>query len=962
MKEFVSYDSFLNMMKKPAQMEGVKGFMESALSEGQEMSIEEANELLNSLEVPEEIREWIEFESRGDYSYNHAVKEGAARLVDFLPEMDQSLNEDAEWLGLNEEEVNQFESVLWESIYEYIAAESISEGFWSSMVSKVKAGSKKAIEVGKMLVTGVGKFIKGIIQATAKGLKAVGKMAIGLGKGLMDKIKGRAEKRMERMNKHSEEQVDQDTGDLGSTVSWFTGKGVDQGVEDGVKNAAKVGGAAMQADEEGKKEAAEKIKKAEMAGKQSAPPAKPQPKKNENEKAAYRAATTINALSKDDLYELASACFMLELKEAGQLNESTIKSGVEGMNISEGLWSKIKSAFGFGKDEKDKEAEAAQKELPGVKDEEEKLKKKDEEKIKNTKAPSIDAPSPENKMEDKAKDAEASVEKGGSGLGKVLAKIARLVIQGPILIVEWVVEYGLKRALKFFSACVKKLGGPGIFLLITIAAAGAILIGLAIEAAVVGDHKSMAAKVFHFGALGSAVAWLEHALEHAASAAANAVAPWMKWIPVALSTYFAIMHLKHIFHDRKMGKNVNHSKAIELEEKALKDDDVEAKSTDNDEIKKLLEEKSNLHQQVIKFHKEMRDEKIKLTKKEKDIKDEKDLMKDHAKKGGVKSELADITEAKENISAAKEQIKARKESLESDEKKDNPDNKKRIESSIKSLEEELSKSEKKLEDMKKKIKEMDDPNGDAKEALKRMEKMKHLEHELHHDEHELQHEFKSFFSDEKGPHKRIKEITKKIKELKGAAKESLGLHDYAGFLNESKKDFGSYLEDLEESYYREHSSLRTARTNKQIDEWITQELGVEVDEEFHEYSRIGAKGKSLEMFEDDEEELKEGAYSLLPKTEALFNEIGKKYSGFRVGTLSKWEEWNYRQTLPIEVETAAKELGAPFDKIQVFKDEDNPDAYDMFVSELPSLRTLSKEGEYTDRRGNKVRFAVTVNC
>jgi hypothetical protein len=104
------------------------------------------------------------------------------------------------------------------------------------------------------------------------------------------------------------------------------------------------------------------------------------------------------------------------------------------------------------------------------------------------------------------------------------------------------------------------------------------------------------------------------------------------------------------------------------------------------------------------------------------------------------------------------------------------------------------------------------------------------------------------------------------------------------------------------------------------------------------------------------------AYELLPKTRALFDEIGKKYSGFQVGTLSRWERWNYKQDLPAEVEAAAKELGAPFDKIQVFKDKDNPDAYDMFVAELPNLKTLSREGEYVSRNGEKVRFTVTVNC
>lgn len=105
-----------------------------------------------------------------------------------------------------------------------------------------------------------------------------------------------------------------------------------------------------------------------------------------------------------------------------------------------------------------------------------------------------------------------------------------------------------------------------------------------------------------------------------------------------------------------------------------------------------------------------------------------------------------------------------------------------------------------------------------------------------------------------------------------------------------------------------------------------------------------------------------GAYALLPKTKALYNEIGKKYSGFRVGTLSNWERWNYQQDLPAEVKAAAKILGESFDKVQVFRDKDNPDAYDLFVSELPSLQTLSREGVYKDNNGKSVRFTVIVNC
>ena len=105
-----------------------------------------------------------------------------------------------------------------------------------------------------------------------------------------------------------------------------------------------------------------------------------------------------------------------------------------------------------------------------------------------------------------------------------------------------------------------------------------------------------------------------------------------------------------------------------------------------------------------------------------------------------------------------------------------------------------------------------------------------------------------------------------------------------------------------------------------------------------------------------------GAYALLPKTRALYDEIGKKYSGFMTGTLSKWERWNYKQDLPADVEAAAKELGVPFNQVQVFRDKDNPDAYDMFVSELPRLETLSREGVYKNKMGHSVRFTVIVNC
>ena len=914
--------------------------MTQAVNESKKMTLNEANAILDSVEMPDHIRDYLDRASIQNYDFKYSASENSFKMVDLLPVMNESLNEDKEWTSVTEEGKIALDELIWEGIYAFITTDDINEGFWSSIVSGAKKAygyGAKGLKAAWKLVSNIGSFIKAMIKTTAEGAKKVLKYAVGMGKKVVSGVKSKAEERAGKLRQHSEEQIDKDQADLGATVEWFTGKGVGGGINDGVKNAGGVAQTALGADQEGKKEELDDIQKkmAEEKGKGKSGQQQSN-KPNESYKHAYDVLEYLQTLDEEDLLEFFAFCTAVEIgKRAEALNESVnesfISNSLSEMDMTEGLLDKIGKAFGM-KDDKEKKDETPEEEKR-----EEELAAKDQAAIEKAKQPEQPEGNPVNRAEEKATKAEKTAEDGESSVWKILGKIGRIILQGPVFIVEWVAENGLKKGLKFLSACVKKLGGPGVFLMITIAAIGAIILGLATESivasGVLGEHSKIAG-FFHMSLAGMAAS----ALESLALSLAKTSMPILHWVPVALGVYFGVMHIKHILHDKAMGKNVNHSKAIELEKEEAEKDRTLAEETDDEELKKLLKEKADLHDQTIAFHKDMRARKIKISEFEKEIKQAKEAAKEALKKSGAKDEEEGLQDILDDLKSMKSKMK----------KESDPEEKDYYQGKVDDLQKQLDSQK---ESLKKKA-------GDENFAA--IEKPRELEKKLHDMEHELQHDFDEFFKGEDSPHKKIQDIAAKIKRLKeqdkieaGGARESREeLFDYKSFINEKEDVRHTYVDELRKSYLREHSSLRESENERVIDEWITNNLGVNMDREFYELMS-SAKFRNKKLNEDQTD--------LDPKLRSLYNSVATRFSDLKANTLDTWDRWTYKESLPKEVEKAAKDLKVPFSSVIFFNDYDNPDAYELFLQKLPSITKEFKTGEYQNRLGDNLRFLVVNN-
>ena len=970
---FKSYENFLLEMygqlgeENQQKINKINKTYVRAVNEAKNMTLNEANQILDSIEMPSHIREYIERESNNNFSFNYSASTNTFKLVDLMPMMDESLNEDEEWQAVTEEGRAQLDELIWEGIYTFISSdEGINEGLWGSIVSGAKKAfgyGMKGLKAAYQLVVNGGKILKGMLKTAAQGVGKVLKFAAGVGKKVLGSIQGKAEQRADKLRKHSEEQVIKDTNDLGSTVGWFTGTGIQQGVQEGVKAAGGTAADAASAQSDEKKEILQDLedKMAEEKGKGKESSQAKKPNESINfEKYAYYIVEYMQTLDKDDLLEFFAFCYASEIAEKSQsLNESLTESFIDNelkkMNLSEGMWDKMKKAFGADKDEEKKEDN--EEKTPEEEKKQEELAAKDQEKIKNAEMPDEPEGDPRNRLEDKAKEAEAAAEKGEGGVVKILGWIGRLVIQGPVLIVEWIVEKGLRVGLKFFSACVKKMGGPGVFLMITVAALGAILVGLAAEAVVASGvlgHHSAIAGFFHF----SGIAFLaEKAAELALSLAKTAV-PILHWVPVALGAYFGVMHLRHILHDIKMGKDVNHSKAIELEEKAAENDRDKAEKTDDEELKKMYQEKADLHDQTVEFHKQMREKKVGLTEDAKKIKEQENTYKKDL--GDADDKTKDLIKNLEAKRSALKDDKRQLKDLQSVDTSDmNDDNKRKADDKIKEREENIEKLKKDIEDIQNNIK--GEGGEQAAKTLEKLNKLKEMEHNLHHDEESFQKEFDEFFDEKnpESPHYKIKELDKKIKEKESAKKESASsVFSYNDFVKESSKiNREDFYKDLRKNSLYEHSSLRIKQVNLEIDEWLNTNMGIQIDEEFEQMmSTVNIKDLSL-----NEDELFEDRNDLNNKLKGAYDLVGRKFSGFKANVLDRWERWTYKESLPKEVEAAAKDLGVAFDNIIFFRDSDNPDAFNMMIKELPKIDAEFRTGTYKNRNGKVVNYAVVNN-
>ena len=944
--------------------------MNEAKANSETMSMDEANEILENLSLPDNIREYIERESRGVYSFEPKVSEGKTHLINFIPMIDTSLNENDSWVNLNEEDKHKMETVLWEAIYDYITADVVNEGLFSFIARGFTAlvdGGAKAIKAGWALITGIGKLLKSAIMACVEGAKKLFKWGVGYGKSLAAKAEAQAEERFKRLRQHGEEQMQQDMNDFSETVAWFTGKAPEESLTKSEGDAAGVAQTAVDASEEERGKAEEVLKKATVEVKKKAAN-----ENRKNTKQATLALEEIQKLSFNECYDFYATAVLIGLTEGKEtLNESEqfdfvlshplderLKNKITSFtSVNEGLWDKVTSFFGFGDDEEeDKDAEQTDM----MKAKEDELNQKDAEQLKNAKMPPTPEGNPENKAEEKAAEAEEQAQGDGWGIGKAIKAVIRVLLQGPVFLVEWVAENGISQGAKMWSACSKKLGGPGVFLLITIAAGIAILIGLSIEiivaSGIVGEHSTFA-KFFHLGALGSTLHWIEHIAEHVALAAAKNVAPIIKWIPVAISIVMAFKHLKHVLHDAKLGKNIDHSKAIEKLGAETKKIDDELEKTDDEELKKLLAEKQDIIMKQVKFHKQMRELKVEVVDLDKTIAEEKELMKDHKSKTdeGDSDKIDELEGLMKKADEAKNLLSNYDDAIAKWQKSGDTKQEERAK-------EMKAKAQKEYDDIVKTIKdkeaEMDkegDANGDAKSAMVKLKSIREKEHELHEKEHQMKHKFDSYYKDG-GPKSEIKELNDKIQKLKSGKNESV-MKSYKDFVNEAEiNEYDSIMDSLKNSFINERPNLRRKKIDEENNEWIKNNFSFEMDEEFDSF----VDGSWFNNQKVSENNVNEHWIHFGPTLKNIWNNIKRKYSGFQTGLVGTWDDWNYLEELPKEVATAAKELKVNTDKINYFDDVDNPDAYAYLLKELKNAKVKYVEGEYTNSMDNKVKFVLVV--
>ncbi len=179
---FKSYENFLLEMTQ-------------AVNESKKMTLNEANAILDSVEMPDHIRDYLDRASNQNYDFKYSASENSFKMVDLLPVMNESLNEDKEWTSVTEEGKIALDELIWEGIYAFITTDDINEGFWSSIVSGAKKAygyGAKGLKAAWKLVSNIGSFIKAMIKTTAEGAKKVLKYAVGMGKKVVSGVKSKS--------------------------------------------------------------------------------------------------------------------------------------------------------------------------------------------------------------------------------------------------------------------------------------------------------------------------------------------------------------------------------------------------------------------------------------------------------------------------------------------------------------------------------------------------------------------------------------------------------------------------------------------------------------------------------------------------------------------------------------------------------------------------------------------------
>lgn len=296
----------------------------------------------------------------------------------------------------------------------------------------------------------------------------------------------------------------------------------------------------------------------------------------------------------------------------------------------------------------------------------------------------------------------------------------------------------------------------------------------------------------------------------------------------------------------------------------------------------------------------------------------------------------------------------------------------RVEKEIEKLKEMIHEAKEKVKDLKgKKNKIKEQLKEKAGEALEALDHAMHKKHEVHHDEVEMGKKMHDWFDKN---HKQIMKVKEEIEKLKSEKNESHNLiSSFSDFMNESKKaDYKETMNRLKESYFKDNNFLRSGKIDEEVDEWIKNKLGIDIDEEFEEHYNNSRVLLYEYLFDDHDEPKKdqsvkesyinENRLHLQPKLKTIFDKIISKHGrSFSNDTLSQWEDWSYDQSMPKEVIAAAKKLGAPYDKIEFFNSDENPTAFQAFVNDLDKSDITCEYGTYKNERGQTIYFAVAIN-
>jgi hypothetical protein len=588
------------------------------------------------------------------------------RIVDIIPTfsgLNESLNH------LTEDELWKLEHEFWESVAEYVQESYVNEGFWSGVVKitkdTVQSLGNKAQQFFTKIVEGVAKFIKSAIDAAKEGLNKLIEFGKNLSKKLFDNIKSEAEERAKGLTQYPKEEVQKDVNDLKKTVDWISGKGLEGASEDSIKAGESAIKQLAQDDAETKERLIDKIEGLD-----------------ELNSVKYKglASKIINELRKKSL-------------EPG--NESIYEDLVDWsimMNEIEEMKSSVKEAVKTKKETEEKRAES-EKNIPDV----------------------------ENPLDDLDKTIDNKIQshKKQTNFKRILKFSMEIVLLGAGRVAEEILKYAFKGGLKSISAVCRKLGGPGVFTFVTIAAAAAFILALLFDVlANFGDQLKIGetvTKIAHFAhdvhmysALGQGAGVAKKALGIAAHhggghAAEEAVGSFpyaetiIKCISVSIAAYIGITHIMHYMHESKEegGKGTG----VLNSEKSLKIISKEKEQLENDrdnaseEMKVLMDKLTKALTVERNHHKSIENEK-KRKEAIQDIIDEEESNKKltEGEMRSLKERYADLRSQNVRGSKDKELDKLSSQIKEK-------------ESKIKEAEDKISNLEQKLEEVEEQLKE-----------------------------------------------------------------------------------------------------------------------------------------------------------------------------------------------------------------------------------------------------------------